>query len=69
MNDRSPCADCKPPIRHPGCQDHCDRGIAQSRRQREMNETIKRERGKDKAFDCFKSERAYETKKKAGMVK
>lgn len=69
MKDRSPCADCKPPIRQPGCHAHCAIGKAYDRNQREKNETIKRERGKDKAFDCFKSERAYETKKKAGLMK
>ena len=24
----SPCKDCKPPIRHVGCHDHCDRYLA-----------------------------------------
>lgn len=64
MKDRSPCADCKPPVRYPGCQSHCEIGKAYFRRQRERNETIKRERSKDKAFDCFKSERVFETKKR-----
>lgn len=69
MKDKSPCADCKPPIRYPGCQSHCKAGIDYFRHQRERNEIISRERRKDKAFDCFKSERAYETKKKAGIIK
>lgn len=64
MKDKSPCKDCKPPVRYPGCQSYCERGKAHFRRQQERNETIKRERRKDIAFDCFKSERVFETKKR-----
>lgn len=68
MSDRSPCI--YPKIcqrRSPGCQSRCEIGRAYFKRQAEKNEAAKEERRKDKAFDKYKTERAYETKRKAGV--
>lgn len=62
MKDRSPCIGCK--HRSPGCQSRCEIGRAYFKRMAEERERANAERRKDKAFDSFKSERVYESKRR-----
>jgi hypothetical protein len=66
MRDRSPCIACK--HRSPGCQSRCELGRKYFKKQAEERDRVNSERRKDKTFDSFKSERVYESKKRAGVL-
>jgi len=65
--NKSPCKDCKPPVRYPGCQCKCQIGIAYSRKVQKRAGVIRAERNKEIQFTAFKIDRAADTKRKAGL--
>lgn len=65
--NKSPCENCKPPIRYPGCQCKCQLGIAYFRKARERADTIRAERNKEIQFMSFKIDKIADIKKKAGL--
>lgn len=53
MPDNNPYRYCKPPKRHPGCQDTCETGIAWQRKRHEQAERVEAAHKTDLAVDSI----------------
>jgi len=65
MTLKSPCFNCND--RTAGCHTACKKGIEYLNALKHRNEAIKAERDKELAFNEYKGERVYATKKRYGI--
>lgn len=65
MTEKSPCIDCKPPKRQPGCQDTCPDGKAWNEKDKAKREAIKEVKRKQNDLYAYKRDRIEETIKRA----
>lgn len=64
MKDDSPCKECKPPKRYPGCHDHCEEGLAWDEKVKEEKEKIRKIKNKEKLIGEYKIEMRVKAFKK-----
>jgi len=65
VKEKSPCENCEPPIRYPGCQCKCQIGLTYSRKVREKTERARAARNEEQSLAVYKFDRIADTKKKS----